>query len=150
MPIYELNQITTVCIILLSDGDKLTDAHLFQVTSVIPPDFAQKFAVEYLGIDWNEYKIIEHDKNWSHQETLFEVLDRWRTRIDSEGKDGRGQLYQILKTIQETKGWFSRQDIAFLSDGDDLQQDGRDASKGVFPCVHIAACDRWVNHLMYQ
>ena len=79
--------------------------------------------MEFLGIDGNEYKIIQHDKNHSHQETLFEVLDRWRARMNTEGKDGRGQLYQILKTIQETKGWFSRQDIAFLSDCDDLQHD---------------------------
>ncbi len=94
----------------------LDDAHLFQVTGVIPPEFARKFAVEYLDIDGNEYKIIEHDKNYSHQETLFEVLDRWRTKINDEGKDGRRQLYQILKTIQKTKGWFSRQDIEFLTD----------------------------------
>ncbi len=95
---------------------RLLDAHLFQVTGVIPPEFARKFAVEYLDTDGNEYKIIKDDKNHSHRETLFEVLDRWRTKISAEDKDGRQELYQILKSIQETKGWFSRQDIAFLTD----------------------------------
>ena len=99
----------------------LDDAHLFQVTGVIPPEFARKFAVEYLDTDPNEYKIIEHDKNHSHQETLFEVLDRWQTKINAEDKDGRQELYQILKTIQETKGWFSRQDIVFLTDQDESE-----------------------------
>ena len=106
----------------------LLDEHLFQVTGVIPPEFARKFAVEYLDTDGNEYKIIEHDKNYSHQETLFEVLDRWRTKIITGSKDPRKKLYEILKTIQEAKGWFSLQDIAFLAQQDDFVR-GKDMRK---------------------
>ncbi len=104
----------------------LTDAEISQTANVIPPECAQKFAVEHLGTEFNEFKIIHSDKGFLHHDTLIEVLDRWRAKCSSEEKDAKRQLCEILQTIQQTKGWFSLADISFLLNDDkmDISEEG--------------------------
>ncbi len=104
----------------------LSDAEISQTANIIPPEYARKFAVEHLGTDGNEYKIIQSDKGFLHHDTLFEVLDRWRAKCSIEEKDAKKQLSNILKSIKQTKGWFSLSDISFLLNDDkgDISEEG--------------------------
>ncbi len=101
---------------MASNADQLTGADISQVTDIVSADNRLRFCTEYLGTDRNEYKTIEFEAQFIHHDTLFECIRRWKNKTEAEGKNAKDELIRILCGIQKEKGWFSRQDMAFLHD----------------------------------
>ncbi len=87
-------------------------AHLSKVTDIISANNALRFCTEYLGIDGNEFNIIQHNSKYNHHDTVYACLEQWKNKIEAEGKDAPFRLDIILTTIQHSHGWFSQDDIA--------------------------------------
>ncbi len=100
---------------MASCGSILTERDISQVTDIVSADNRLRFSVEYLGIDRNEYKTIEADAQFSHHDTLFECIRRWKNKREAEGNNAKDELVKILSGIQRERGWFSQQDMAFLT-----------------------------------
>ncbi len=88
----------------------LSGAKLSKVTDIIPANNALRFCTEYLGMKGNEYSIIKRDKD-NHHDTIYACLEQWTNKTEGACLDVSSELYGILKTIQETHGWFSVNDI---------------------------------------
>ncbi len=101
---------------MASCSSKLSAATLSKVTDIVSAENSLRFCVEYLGIDRNEYKTIQHNARYSHHDTLFECLERWKNSTDGNGARTKVKLYAMLKTIQETHRWFSMDQLKFLAD----------------------------------
>ncbi len=103
---------------MASCSSQLSTAEISKVTDIVSADNSFRFCVEYLGTGHNQYKTIEHDTKHIHHDTLFECIERWKNKTEGEGLDAREELIQLLTKVQEERCWFSRQDMAFLSDGE--------------------------------
>ena len=89
----------------------LSGTKLSKVTDIIPATNDLRFCTEYLGLKGNEYSIIKHDNNDNHHDTIYACQEKWRNKTEGAGLDASRELYNILKSIQETHGWFSVNDI---------------------------------------
>ncbi len=94
----------------------LREDEISRVTDIINADNRLRFSVEYLGIDGNEYRIIESDAKHNHHDTLHECIRRWKNRTEAEGVNPKDKLIGILTEIRQTHGWFPGSDISFLTD----------------------------------
>ena len=94
----------------------LKEDEISKVTDIINADNRLRFSVEYLGIDGNEYRIIESDAKYNHHDTLHECIRRWRNRTEAEGVNPRDKLIKILTEIRQTRGWFPFDVMSFLTD----------------------------------
>ncbi len=89
----------------------LFPANLSKVTDIISADNGLRFCTEYLGIDGNEFNIIQYNSKYNHHDTIYACLEQWKNRIEALGRDARNELYSILTKIQQTHGWFSIDNI---------------------------------------
>ncbi len=99
---------------------KCSGQQISKVTDIISADNSFRFCVEYLGIDRNQYKTIEHDAKFKHHDILFECITRWRHKTEGEGLDTLQELHKLLTTVQEERLWFSKQDLASIFDGENV------------------------------
>lgn len=98
-------------------SSQLSSAEISKVTDIISADNRFRFCAEYLGINRNTYRTIESDKRFIHHDTLFCCIELWMNK-KGEGLDAREDLIELLTRIQKDKGWFSKQEMAFLFDGE--------------------------------
>ncbi len=101
---------------MASSGGQLSGAYISRTTDIVSAENRMRFAVEYLGIERNEYKTIESDAKFIHHDTLFECISRWENRTEAEGNNARDKLIRILTKIREEHGWFSCDKMTFLTD----------------------------------
>ncbi len=101
-------------------SNQLSATQISKVTDMISADHSLRFCTEYLRIDRNQYKTIEYDANFNHHDTLFQCIEMWKNKME-RGLDAREHLIELLMKIQKEKGWFSRQDMAFLFDGESVK-----------------------------
>ena len=94
----------------------LSARDISRVTDIILADHRFRFSVEYLGINRIEYKSIEAEAKFIHHDTLFEGISRWKVKVETEGQDAKDELVKILRQIRKEHGWFTHDDVAFLSD----------------------------------
>ena len=94
----------------------LKEDEISRVTDIINADNRLRFSVEYLGIDGNEYRIIESDAKYNHHDTLHECIRRWRNRTEAQGVNTKDKLIRILNEIRQTHGWFPFDAMLFLTD----------------------------------
>ena len=87
-----------------------------QVTDIISAKNRHRFAVEYLEIGPNEYHTIEADAKFIHHDTVYECIKRWKNRTEAEGNNAKDELIKILTRIRQQHGWFSGQEMAFITD----------------------------------
>ncbi len=102
-------------------SSQLSTAQISRVTDIISANNRQRFCVEYLRIDPNQYKTTEYDEKFKHHDILFQCINVWKNKTEGEGLDARQRLIEVLTKVQEEKGWFSKQDLAFLCDGETLK-----------------------------
>ncbi len=88
----------------------LSEAKLSKVTDIIPASNVLRFCTEYLGMKGNEYNILKSNKE-NHHDTVYACLEQWKNKTEGVGLNASAELYDILKTIQQTHGWFSVNDI---------------------------------------
>ena len=119
----------------------LVPANLSKVTDIISARNSLRFCTEYLGIDGNEFNIIQHDSKYNHHDTIYTCLEQWKNRTEEEGRDARNELYSILTNIQQTRGWFSQDDInSVLEDQPGMVlQERKSVNKGR-SCFSIGIC----------
>ena len=108
----------------------LKEDEISRVTDLINADNRFRFSVEYLGIDGNEYRIIESDSKYNHHDTLHECIRRWKNRTEAEGVNPKDKLIRILNEIRQTHGWFPGSDISFLTNVSGIHIPAK--SKGLF------------------
>ncbi len=97
-------------------GSHLSAGQISRVTDIVPADVRFRFCVEYLGIDRNQYRIIENASNFMHHDTLYQCIELWKNKMEGEGLDARQELITLLTMVWKDRGWFSIQDMAFLYD----------------------------------
>ncbi len=102
-------------------SSQLSTAQISKVTDIISANNRQRFSAEYLRINPNQYKTIEYDEKFKHHDILFKCINVWKNKIEGEGLDGRQKLIELLTKVQQEKGWFSKQDLAFLFDGETVK-----------------------------
>ncbi len=102
-------------------SNQLSPAQISKVTDIVSADHSLRFCTEYLRIDRNQFKTIEYNAKFNHHDTLFQCIEIWKNKMEGEGLDARENLIQLLMRVQEEKGWFSRQDMAFLFDGESVK-----------------------------
>ncbi len=101
---------------MASNNDKLTGADISQITDIVSAKNRQRFCVEYLGLDRNEYETIQDEAKFIHHDTLHECITRWKIREESQGKHPKDELVRILTQIRKEHGWFTGHDMTFLTD----------------------------------
>ena len=101
---------------MASCRNDLDDRDISKLTDIVSSRNRHRFAVEYLGINPNEYNIIESEAQFIHHDTVFECIRRWKNRIETTEKYPKDELVRILTQIRKEHGWFSGDDIAFLTD----------------------------------
>ncbi len=94
----------------------LQDKDISKVTEIVSADNRFKFSVIWLGIKPNEYKTIESEAQFNHHDTLFECIRQWKNRTEAEGNNAKDELIRILLQIRKEHGWFSDEDVEFLTD----------------------------------
>ena len=99
-----------------SYGCKLKQRDISQVTDIISAKYRRRFAVEYLDIGPNEFDTIQCEAESNHHDTLFECITRWKNRTEVGGNNAKDELIKSLTMIRKEHGWFSGQDMAFLTD----------------------------------
>ncbi len=103
---------------LLTGSRALTMVHLSKVTDLISAPNARRFCTEYLGIDSSKHSILSANANYVHHDTMCACLEDWKNRMEGDEKDPYSEMYTILKNVQQTKGWFSWQDLNFVFEDD--------------------------------
>ncbi len=98
-------------------SSQLSAAEISKVTDIISADNSFRFCIEYLEIERNQYKTIEYDNKFKHHDILFECIEIWRNKTEGEGLNVRRELTELLTKVQQERLWFTKQDMAFLSDG---------------------------------
>ena len=93
----------------------LKDKDISQVTEIVSARNRFRFSEEYLGIDKNEYDTIESEAQFIHHDTLYECIRRWKNRTEAEGHNPKDELIKILTEIRKEHGWFSGDDMTFLT-----------------------------------
>ncbi len=93
-----------------SREDITKDYDIARVADIIPVHNRMRFAVEYLGINPNQYKNVEADNQFRHHEIVFKCLELWRNMT----MGSRDELIKILSRIQIDHQWFKTEDMAFL------------------------------------
>ncbi len=99
-------------------SSKLSAAQMSKVTDIVSAENCFRFCSEYLGIDRNTFKTIEYNAKSIHHDTLFQCIELWKNRMEGEGLDSRQELIELLIKVQRERHWFSKQDMAFLFDGE--------------------------------
>ncbi len=94
----------------------LEDRDITQVTEIISAKNSFRFSNEYLGIEKNEYDTIEYEAGFIHHDTLFECITRWKNKTEAEGLNSKDELIRILREIRKEHGWFSIENMTFLTD----------------------------------
>ncbi len=94
----------------------LSNSDISQVTDIVSANNRHRFAVEFLGIDGNEYRTIEADAKFIHHDTLYECITRWKNRIEADRNNAKDELIRILRQIQVVHGWFPGDAMMFLTD----------------------------------
>ena len=92
----------------------LSNDNISRVTDIISADNRFRFSVEYLGIDINEYNTIESDSRFKHYDTLLKCITKWKNKT-AGGKNPKDELVNILRQIIQEHGWFTFDDIKFLT-----------------------------------
>ena len=103
-------------------SSQLSSDQLSKVTDIVSADNSFRFCVEYLGIDRNQYKTTEYNAKFIHHDILFQCLELWKIRTEGEGLDARQELIELLTKVQEERRWFSKGDMAFLSEGKSMRK----------------------------
>ena len=106
---------------MASSSSTLSAADVSRLTDIISADNRLRFTVEYLGISHTELKTIESEAHFNHHDTLYECVTRWKNKIEAQGKDAKDELVKILTQIRKEHGWFSFNDMAFLTDVTGMQ-----------------------------
>ncbi len=106
---------------MASNANALLDSEISKVTDIVSANNRLRFAVEFLGIDGNEYRTIEADAKFIHHDTLYECIKRWRNRTEAEGNNAKDELIRILNEIRRQHGWFPGNAVTFLTDVTGLQ-----------------------------
>ncbi len=99
-------------------SSQLSAAQMSKVTDIVSAENCFRFCSEYLGIDRNTFKTIEYNAKFIHHDTLFQCIEIWKNKMEGEGLDSRQELIDLLTKVKEERHWFSKQDIAFLCDGE--------------------------------
>ena len=99
-------------------SNQLSASQMSKVTDIVSAENSFRFCAEYLGIDCNEFKTIEYNEKFIHHDTLFKCIELWKNRTEGEGQDARQELIELLYKVLEERGWFTKQDLEFLTDGD--------------------------------
>ncbi len=99
----------------------LSESDVSRVTDLISAANRMRFALEYLGIDRNEYTTIETEANFFHHDTVFECIRRWKNKTEAAGNHTRDTLTRILNQIRLDHGWFSFDKMVFLTDVSGIQ-----------------------------
>ncbi len=102
---------------MASCSSTLEEKDISQLTEIVSAPNRFRFAIENLEIKPNEYRTIESEAQFIHHDTLFECITRWKNRTEAEGNNAKDELIKILSSIQKERGWFSKQDMAFLHGG---------------------------------
>ena len=113
----------------------LKEDEISRVTDIIPADNRLRFSVEYLGIDGNEYRIIESDAKYNHHDTLHECIRRWRNRTEAQGFNTKDELIRILTEIRQTRGWFPFDAMSFLTDVSGMHIPASSKELFIFPSL---------------
>ncbi len=106
---------------MASNANVLLDSEISKVTDIVSANNRLRFAVEFLGIDGNEYRTVEADAKFIHHDTLYECIKRWRNRTEAEGNNSKDVLIRILTQIRTQHGWFPGNAMTFLTDVSGLQ-----------------------------
>ena len=99
----------------------LTDADLSKVAAKVIPcgdtTIRRRFAIEYLGIDYNNFKKIAYDHRDSCEEIVYECLQKWR-EIQNETAE-TATVEDLVKVfnqvVGEEPGWITKGSYNFLS-----------------------------------
>ncbi len=100
--------------------NQLSAAQMSKVTDIVSAENCLQFCSEYLGIDRNTYKTVEYNAKFIHHDTLFHCIELWMNKVEGQGLDTRQEMKELLLKVQEERHWFSKQDMAFLFDGDNV------------------------------
>ncbi len=101
---------------MASCNPTLEDGEISKVTEIVSAKNSFRFSVEHLGINRNEYNTIEAEAQYVRHDTLFECIRRWKNKTEAKGYNAKDELIRILTEIRKEHGWFSANDMAFLTD----------------------------------
>ncbi len=118
---------------MASRNPTLEDREISKVTEIVSAKNRFRFSVEHLGINPNEYSTIEAEAQHVHHDTLFECIRRWKNKTEAEGYNAKDELIRILTDIRKEHGWFTVNDMAFLTDvaGIQIPQSSKGSSKSI-------------------
>ena len=99
---------------------RLTDADLSKVAAKVIPcgdsTIRRRFVIEYLSIDYNEFKKIAYNQRDNCEEIIYESLQKWRDNRIENGEDATVQsLVDVFDEVRrEERGWILKGSYQFL------------------------------------